>query len=436
MKKFKLNLKDMELVNHLKIISFGLGILLFLTVNNVGSPIWQNFFVTTSHIQDVPLNVKFDTDKYEITGIPQVIDVAVNGSESNVKSVVSQGSTLVATISLEAYTTAGEFDINSNQVTFNNSQDVSISPQISNFNIKVQEKITSSIAVDTTYINGQGKTNGILLDAPLLEEYDVDVIGGNDDVSSVVTVMGLIDLGKMQFNKSNDVEEVEIPLVAYNENGDVVNNVTMEPPTITATQGYDISTIMLPVNFEFINNDTKLFVSEICITSSPTCDSQMLQNVEIYGDLEKINQLDSITYQIDLSGVTETTAEVVGKPIRESNVYILDEEAFTYNIKLEEGVKKTFADVPIKVHNLDPTLTARAKNSEDTSIDIEVEGAKSVIDKLTVEQISAFVDMSSITSPGSYDLTINIAKNNNFNYVLEQSKITLEVSEKKEEKKE
>ena len=75
--------------NKLKLISFLIAILLFLSVNEN----FKNFSVlggdtndnTTAWVSDIPLEVDYDKDKLYVVGIPNTVSVKLTGSQTKVQ---------------------------------------------------------------------------------------------------------------------------------------------------------------------------------------------------------------------------------------------------------------------------------------------------------------------------------------------------------------
>lgn len=427
MKKF--NLKVMASLDMLKVASLVISIVLFVIVNQVGNPIWENLFTVKEYVVGVEVTTIYDDSKYVVSGVPSVIDVSITGSENNVGAVLKNVDSLSGTLDLSSYK-PGTYSINPNQLEFTTASQVSIAASLKNLDVNIEEKISSVQSINTNYINSGVQASGVLLDQPILSDNEVIVTGSSSRIGDVSAVMGLVDLSNIKAIEGKSSQDIVVPLVAYDRLGSVIDDVTLEPNEIVVSQSYDVTSISLPVTYEFLNNDTSMYVSNICPIAKSDCDQSYSDVVQVYGDADKISELDSITYQIDLSNLSKIGGEVIGRPVLTSNVYILGDVTRTYQVNFEKGITKDFNDVAVVPSGLDPSLSAVAASQEDSTVDLKVTGATSVVENMQSEQITILIDLSNITSPGTYDVPISAKNNQNVTFELEKTTIKVEIKEK------
>lgn len=413
----------------LKIFSLFIAVILFLVVNpSFSNPIWNEFFQTTQTIDDVPLSVVYDTAKYDIDGLPPSIDVSVSGNSSQVRNVVNDSTKVLATIDLSKQQ-PGEFLKSSDLITFN-VEGINFDVIQKDFKIIVQENITKEFSISTTYTNGDKLNDGIILDKPSLEKNTIKISGGNKKIDSIASVIGLIDLGLLEASGNTNESNIQMNLVAYDAEGNVIEDINMEQNSINVQQPYQLQTVKLPINYEYINNDTKLFVNKICPIDNVDCDSETTEYVDVYGDSQKIDEIDSITYQIDMSNVTTTGGQVSAKPILDSNVFVVGEGEKNYNISLEQGVTRNIEKVNLSIENLDPKFSAISESADDATVDVIIKGPESLVQSLTKDDISIYIDLKSFTKQGSYDVKLSIGYKNNIDITMKKDTVKIEIVEK------
>ncbi len=65
---------------------------------------------------------------------------------------------------------------------------------------------------------------------------------------------------------------------------------------------------------------------------------------------------------------------------------------------MEKETSIVFTGIPIQFENLDSDkYRALAKTAEETKVDVVVKGVKSILNKLTIDDIKAYVDLSDLT---------------------------------------
>lgn len=427
-KKLEATLKNDIVV---KLLSLTIAIILFITVTGFGNPFWNDILKTQDRIDAVPLQLKYNEEKYVVNGAPKTIAVDVEGTQSAVESAIKQSGNLVATLDLATYS-ASEQTINSSLISFSDNSGAKYSPIIQNFDINIQEKVTETRPIEVSYIQGAGEgTNGYLLSAPVLSSQNVSVTGGTQDIASIVSVRGFIDLDQLNPGTTSGSKEYSVNLIPYNVAGEVVSDVVLSTPSITVTQKYEISSIELPIEYDFINNSTGMYVSSVCDTQSDNnCSASVTPTVKVYGDASKISELDSIKYQIDLSEFNGTTGVVDATPVLESGVYILGEENKTYNVNLEEGSTKVIKDVPVTTYGLSDIYQAKVTSADQATVDVTVTGAKSTISTLTKEDIVLAINLSEVIGSGVVTIPIELNTSLYFGYTLSRDSSQVEITEK------
>ena len=83
----------------------------------------------------------------------------------------------------------------------------------------------------------------------------------------------------------------------------------------------------------------------------------------------------------------------------------------TVKVTMEKETSKEFTGIPIQFENLDSSkYRALAKSAEDTKVDVVVKGVKSILNKLTADDIKAYVDLSDL-SEGTIRVPVQVTGN-------------------------
>ncbi len=411
--------------NGLKITAVVIAIFMFISVNQLGNPIWKNYFGDTDYIEGVPLTVKYDSDQYVVSGLPQNINVNISGSENSVQKTLNEKDNLVATLPL-SYKGTGSYTISSNQLEFNNTANVQITPATSNFEVTIQEKTEETRSVDIGYINGNNRTQGIMLNQPNLEQKTVQVTGGINDVSNVVSIRGQIDLNQLsETSNEENTDVLPVDLVPYNKDGEVVSGVSISPNKINVNQTYTKGSVSLPVQFEY-NNDDNNYVNAICKSTVDKCDEINEIKVNVYGEKNKIESLKNVTFKIDKNTFNSETSIVQVTPNLESGVFV--EKSAPTEIKLgtELGISKEIKGVEVKVANLDDDL----KITNDLETSVTVIGREKEVEKLKADDIKITVDASEVKDPGTYELKYQVVNGEKYNVKTKSDTMSLQVEKK------
>lgn len=379
--------------NILKLVALVSALLIFFAVNGSGTS-FAEYFATSTTIENVPLKVEYNDD-YVVTGLPENINVIVSGPDANVEAAKRKQASLSATLNINV-SEEGERTVDANEITFSSIGDVTISPIIKNYDIEVQNKISEDIPITINYVNASDLTDGLVLDDPSLSEDMVTVTGGSQDISKIEQVKAIVDLSQL-----NDAEgtsaKIEAKLSAYDDQGAIVENVTMSQDTIEVTQEFTVNSIMLPINYTFTNQPADQYVSLVCdqedVSACQSTDStQYKAQVAVFGNKDKIEDLTSVEYRINLANLNVNNNQVEATAVLPEGVYT-GESTQTVTVTLEKGVTKTLKDVPVVEQNLGDGLVAKVVDSKDAFIDVKITGAQSTIEQIDGNNMSVTVDL-------------------------------------------
>lgn len=405
--------KTLESKNGLKITSIVIAVVMFITINQVGNPIWMNYFVATGYIEAVPLTVKYDTNKYVVSGVPQTINVNINGTENNVQSVLKSKENLMATLSLN-YKGSGTYSISSEQIKYNNTANVKITPTISDFEINVQDKTEETRSVDISYINGDNNDNGFILDTPTLSTKAVTINGGINDISKVVSVRGTIDLNDLNTSRDQTKQKFNVELTPYDSEGQVVSNVSVSPKSIEVNQSYEISTKEVPIEFIPENNDDDEYLKALCSVNSEDCKKVEQQKVKIYGERDKIDETNYVEYQLDFSSYDADNHTMNIAPNLESGIYVTSDTPSKVAVQKSSGVEKTLEDVPIKIKNKKDNLNV----TNELTTDVKLIGDEKVLSKIKPDDLNIYVNLKGVDSAGTEKINLNVENTSDYNIYL------------------
>ncbi|HIR74497.1 TPA: hypothetical protein IAB95_03235, partial [Candidatus Ventrenecus avicola] len=129
-------------------------------------------------------------------------------------------------------------------------------------------------------------------------------------------------------------------------------------------------------------------------------------NVDIYGDKEDIDRITSVPVTIDIdgrgNGGAQTYTATISKP---TGVRSISEDEVKIVVTFGEERQKTIEISNIRANNLGSGLTVNRTDAN--PISVQVVGVQSVIDSITAENISAYIDLSGY-SAGTYNVDVKI----------------------------
>lgn len=407
--------------SYLKVMSLVVAVFLFILINGTGIEEFDKFFTTTKYVDEIPLNVIVNDSKI-VTGLPETIGANVSGNSSEITNFERNKKNLSATINLTGHQD-GSYDIKKDEIVFNDLYSLKIEPLVETYTVNIDTKDEMTMPVDIGYIN-QNDAQGVVLGEAKLKSPTITFEIGRKQMEDVASVRVLLNLDKLKDSKDETYvfnETIKI----YDNAGNLLDTHTTLP-TVEIEQPFEVRTIKLPVKYNDINNNSGKYISSVCKNKiTKNC----VDEVEVYGNQEKLEKLQYITYDVDMTDYNEEKPIVDAVPILDEGIYIKGESKYKVEVATEEGTTKALESVPIVIQNLDSTL--EVPSLKDGTVDVSVTGAKSKVDQMTSSQILVYVDAKGITTEQTVSVPIQSNVDQTIDYSLSKTEIEITFKEKK-----
>lgn len=391
-----------------KVVSLALAVGLYLVVNlDSNLSLYTNPLTTAKILRNVSVTAKYNTDTFELSGLPSLADITITGDATNVTSASNAKGVVVA--DLEGLT-EGTHQVKLTTEGFGDSVSIKIDP--SNVYITLKKKTTRQFDLTYDFIN-QDKMDSIFsVSEPIFEYQKVNVRASKDTLDSIAFVKALIDVA----GQTGDFTQ-EARLIAYDSSGQPVN-ADIFPNTISVTVPVTSPNKTVPIEIEVSGTVPEgLAISEI------TTDQQ---TVTIYGSESVLGQIDKVI--VTLNATTITKDSTLLRPITlPAGVNSSNINQITINVKLDEGTSKTLDNVNIYFrNNVNNYKASHPENKSTTSV--TVYGTEANIEKITADMIYVYVDMKD-AKPGLNEFTLMVDQPTDglVKYNLTESTYTLNV---------
>lgn len=179
---------------------------------------------TTLNLTGITVDALYDSQKYEVTGLPNTADVAVTGDSADIQMLRTQNSVGVKADLRSLEPGDNMVTLQATGVPSNLSS--TVTPE--SVRITLERKETRTFIVSPELLLGTGQSSS-LFRTPVLETSSVSVQGTSEKLNSIRTVKAIVDASGHSSGFSADAV-----LVAYDASGKQVN-VTIIPETVKAT---------------------------------------------------------------------------------------------------------------------------------------------------------------------------------------------------------
>lgn len=346
-------------------------------------------------LSDQKVNVIYNEEAYVVEGIPKSIDITLIGRKSDLYLAKQLGQHEVV-LDLSGYS-VGTYKV---KLKYNhNIESVNYKLDPSVISIKISEKVSAIKSLDYDLLNEDKIDNKLSIKSVELDRSEVTIKASAETLEKIAKVKALIDLKAANLTEKGTFTVDSIIIAAYDNNGIRIDNVEVVPSKISASVTVDSYYAELPVKVVTNGNLTTGYAMGSVVSS--------VSKVGVYGDEDVIKNLSYIEAKINIEGLsTDKTFNVsLTKPV---GVRHLSTANTNVEVKLETETSKEISGITISSINLGNNYSAGVISENDRTITVIAKGVASVLEKLDVSKIKAYVDLSGYT-PGTYDVKVNVS---------------------------
>ena len=399
--------------NTLLFISLVLAIALFIMIDNKSITLVDSY-AEVLHNQKV--EAIYNTETYVVEGLPETVDVTLIGRKNDMylAKQSSKGTVTVDISNLKEGTHKVTLSYESNVNTINYKLDPST------VNITIYEKVSSTKAITIDTINKESLSAKLSVSKVSIDKTDVIIKGAEHTIKKVANVRALVDINKLVDPEVGVVELENVPLIAYDTNGKVVD-VEMVPNKVTAIINIDSPHKEVPIKV-IPEGEVQFGKAISSITSSVT-------KVTIYGSNDVISKIEYLPITIDVRNLN-TNKEYNVSITTPEGIRDLSVKTTKINVSLGEELTKEIKDIRIETTNLDSNYKAAAIGESSIKTTVIVKGTKEVLNSIDETKIKAIVDLSGYKE-GEHEVTIKVTGDDvKATYTPKTTKIKIRISKK------
>ena len=346
-----------------------------------------------------PVTVIYNKEAYVVEGLVDQVDIILTGRKSALYLAKQLGEhEVVLDLSdYEASDTPVRVPLSYNQTVDN----ISYKLDPAYVTVTIKKKISEKRSISYELLNEDKLNEKFSVSDVTLDQTEVVVKGSEDTLEQIATVKALIDLSNDKFTEAITYEVDNLPLVAYDKDGRVLEDVEIVPQTVGASISFSTYKATVPI----VVTTTGNLVAGKAI-SSITINGKTDYTVDIYGEKEDIDKITSVPVTVNIDGRASRGALTYNASIsKPTGVRSISESDVQIVVSFGDERQKTVDITNIRATNLGSGLTVNRTNNN--PISVQVKGVQSVIDSITAENISAYIDLTNYTE-GTYDVDVQI----------------------------
>lgn len=399
--------------NTLVFISLLIAIVAFFAIDNKSISLVDSY---AEVLYDQKVEAIYNTETYVVEGLPETVDVRLIGRKIDMylAKQLSNGYVTVDISNLKEGTHKVALNYESNI----ESVDYNIDPSTVNISIYPKVSTTKTATIDT--INQESLDTKLSISNVAIDKTEIIIKGAEHTIQEVANVRALVDIQKLVDPEAGVVSLEEVPLIAYDTNGKVVD-VEMVPSKVTATITIDSPSKEVPIKVVPVG-EVQFGKAISSITTNET-------KVVIYGSEDIIEDIEYLPIEVDVNGLN-TNKDFNVSLVAPDGIRELSVKSTKVNITLGEEVTKEIKDVRIETTNLDSNYKAAAIGESSIKTNVIVKGTQEVLDAIDESKIKAIVDLSGYTE-GDHEVEIVVTGDDvKATYSAKTTKIKIRISKK------
>lgn len=376
----------------LLIISLLIAFLAFYVIDKNSSTMLNSY---AERLYGQEVKAIYNEEAYVVEGLPDSADVILIGRNSDIflaKQFPAQG------ISVDLR----ELSVGTHKVELKYRQSlnfVEYKVDPSYVTVVINDKVSAIREISYEILHRESLDSKLDISAVSLSKTEVTIKGSEKRLKEVAYVKALIDLNNLVKPEAGTTSVKGVKLVAYNENGNVVD-VEILPGTIEAELTLVSSSKMVPVK---VIPEGQLALGYAIDTLTPSSNSIM-----VYGSEDSLKKIEYVPVYVNVDGLSEAkTFNVnVTKPVGVREIGL---KTMSVKVALTEEHQIEISNISILKHNLDPSLDANIAKEDAERITAIVKGSQKSLDSLDQSTVVAIVDLAKYTTPGEYEVEIKVS---------------------------
>ena len=397
------------------ITSLVFSIICFLLIDNKVISLVEN---EAEIIKNVPVNLVYNEEAFVVENVPDTVDITITGRKSDIYLAKQLGEFAVE-LDLSKYTEAGTYKVYFTYSKSIDSVDYILDP--SYLTVTIKDKVSEVHSVSYDLVSTDDLDKKLSVGSITLDSSEVIVKGSQDALNEIASIKALVSVSSDDYQEAGTYEMTNIPLVAYNKKGQIINNVEIVPQTLTGTLVLKSYKVTVPLSV----STTGTLVNGKAIASI-TINNSSNYSLDIYGEEEELKEISSVPVTINVDGLGAESVKnykvTISKP---SGVRYMSVKNVTITATFGDEEQKTVEVGTIEQKYLAEGYSANIISSVKTQV--LVKGVLSNINKIDASDIKAYVDLSGL-GEGTHEVAVKVDNSNPLiNYVVTNT-ITIRIT--------
>lgn len=346
-------------------------------------------------MSNLPVEVEYNDEAYVVEGLPTKADLVLLGKKSELYLAEQYGDHKI-TLDLTG------LDVGTHKVTLDYNNPIRKLNYIldpGTVTIVIYPKVSEVRTLSIDVINTDKLDETLVVSNVLLDRNDVIIKSYKEKLNTVANVKAIVDVNSLNATESGTYTIDNVKLVAYDDKGKEISGIEVVPGQVTATVTITSPSKTVPLKI--------VPVGEVRSGSAISSITSSVTNVTVYADESILKDINYIEVEIDVNGISsnKTYQKVINKP---QGARSISDTSVTINVTMEVETSKDFMNISVETEGLNEKFKASGATETDARVTVSVRGVGSLLEQLQDTDIKAYVDLSGITEPGTYNVPVYV----------------------------
>lgn len=397
----------------LLITSLLLAFIVFIYIDNESNVMIDQY---AEILYDQPVTAVFNEELYVIDGLPKTVDITLIGQRRHI-FLAKQSPSKGVTVDLTGLK-PGTHKVSLKYTQRLKSLDYKLDP--TQVNVTIYEKVSENRTLTYDILHQDKLDSKLYISNVEIDRGDVIIKGAQYKLDKVASVKALLDVNSIPSPKAGDITVKDIPLVAYDNDGNIVN-VEIVPKTVTAN--VTITSPSKDVPIRVVPKGNLAFGKSIkSITPS-------ISTITVYGEQAAVDALQQLDVEIDVKGLDKDKDYNVTlkKP---KGITDLSSKNVNVKVVVDNSSSKEFENISITTKNLDSAYKVQAASDDDRQVTVVVKGSEDSLNNIKDSDITAFVDLKNY-GEGTHEVEVNVTGTDlKLSYASKTKKVKIVITKK------
>ena len=357
-------------------------------------------------LDNVPVDIRIDSEKFVVSGVPEFVTVSLEGSTGNLTPVIM-------TRNFEIFVDLRDKGEGTHTVDIEYAKipsELSVYIEPKTIEVEIEERASEEFAVDVDFINIDQLPEGYELGVPEVNPSTVKITSSRSVIEQIAIVKVYVDVAGL----TESINNREVPVNIYDSQGNGLS-VRIEPSSVVVSVPIDNPSKTVPLEVETTG---ELPEGYNLISVTPKIDE-----VEVFAVSAILDELDElVTEKIDLSEISES-GEYEAKVVLGEGMNVA-EDSVKVTIEIEQT--RTIEDVVIEIRN-DGDQEVLFKDPDMEAMDVTIVGSDEEVKDFSVDDFRLFIDVEGLEI-GEHEIPVSIEGPDHVTSNVEFEQVTIEIT--------